>query len=114
MATRAVIFGHYPNYCTVLQCNVFDTSVHLRMSEKLNLVAGRDGGLQNMEVLGIISLRISDPECGKIRLLLANNEKRSVQFQVGISELTFGEIKHSWSQTVWLRKLAACACVRGL
>lgn len=54
------------------------------MSEKLNLVAGRDGGLQNMEVLGIISLRISDPECGRVRVLLANNEKRSVQFQVGI------------------------------
>lgn len=56
-------------------------SVHLRLSEKLTLLAGRDGGLQNMEVLGLISLRIADPEYGKIKMQLQNNETRSVQFQ---------------------------------
>lgn len=55
------------------------------MSEKLNLVAGRDGGLQNMEVLGLIMLRISDPENSKIRVLLGNKEKRPIQFQVGVA-----------------------------
>ena len=59
--------------------------MHLRVSEKLNLVAGRDGGLQNMEVLGMIMLRITDPETSKIRVCLANNENRSVQFQVRTS-----------------------------
>lgn len=57
-------------------------SVHLRVSEKMTLVAGRDGGLQNMEILGLIMLRIADPEYGKVKVLLENNEKRSVQFQV--------------------------------
>ena len=59
-------------------------SVHLRVSEKLSVVAGRDGGLQNMEILGLIVLRIADPECGKIKVLLENNEKRAVQFQVSM------------------------------
>ena len=52
------------------------------MSEKLTLIAGRDGGVQNMEVLGIIMLRISDPEYGRIRVLLDNKESRPIQFQV--------------------------------
>ena len=52
------------------------------MSEKLTLVAGRDGGLQNMEILGLIMLRIADPEYGKVKVLLENSEKRAVQFQV--------------------------------
>lgn len=57
-------------------------SVHLRVSEKLNLVAGRDGGVQSMEILGIIMLRISDSDYGKIRVSLENKETRPIQFQV--------------------------------
>ena len=58
------------------------SSVHLKISEKLTLVAGRDGGLQNMEILGIVMLRISDPEFGRVRLAIDNHEQRQVQFQV--------------------------------
>ena len=54
----------------------------MKVSEKLTLVAGRDGGLQNMEILGMIMLRITDPEMAKIRVALNNSEQRSVQFQV--------------------------------
>ena len=57
-------------------------SIHMKVSEKLTLVAGRDGGLQNMEIVGMIMLRITDPEMAKIRVALNNNEQRSVQFQV--------------------------------
>ena len=57
-------------------------SVHLKQSEKMVLVAGRDGGLQNMEILGIIMLRISDPEYGMVKVAIDNQEQRSVQFQV--------------------------------
>lgn len=60
------------------------SSIHLRVSEKINLVAGRDGGLQNMEVLGLIMLRIADPEYGRIKVLLGNKETRPIQFQVGV------------------------------
>ena len=59
-------------------------SVHLKMSEKMSLTAGRDGGLQSMEVLGMIMLRITEPEVAKIRIAMDNREERSVQFQVSI------------------------------
>lgn len=41
-----------------------------------------------MEVLGMIVLRITDPETSKIRVCLANSENRSVQFQVRTSSRT--------------------------
>jgi len=44
-------------------------------------VAGRDGGLQNMEVLGVVMLRIADPNFGCIRIAVDNRDDRSLQFQ---------------------------------
>lgn len=57
-------------------------SVHLKIEEKISLTCGRDGGLQNMELLGIITLRVSDDKNGRIRLHIINNDKRGVQLQV--------------------------------
>lgn len=66
-------------------------SVHLRMEEKISLTCGRDGGLQNMEILGMITLRVSDDKYGRIRLHINNNDKKGVQLQVilhsGVSRL---------------------------
>ena len=45
-------------------------------------MAGRDGGLQSMELLGMVMLRISDPEFSKIRVVVDNKDQRSLQFQV--------------------------------
>ncbi|XP_058239433.1 archain 1a [Hemibagrus wyckioides] len=56
-------------------------SVHLRIEEKISLTCGRDGGLQNMEILGMITLRVSDDKNGRIRLLINNGDKRGVQLQ---------------------------------
>ncbi|XP_062376835.1 archain 1b [Sardina pilchardus] len=56
-------------------------SVHLRVEEKVSLACGRDGGLQNMEVTGIVTLRISDDKNSRIRLHLANNDKKGAQLQ---------------------------------
>lgn len=57
-------------------------SVHLRVEEKITLTCGRDGGLQNMEVLGMITLRVSDEKNGRIRLMVNNGDKKGVQLQV--------------------------------
>lgn len=54
----------------------------MKLSEKMSLVAGRDGGLQSMEVLGMIMLRVTDPNVAKIRVAMDNREDRQVQFQV--------------------------------
>lgn len=68
-------------------------SVHLKIEEKISLTSGRDGGLQSMEILGIITLRVSDDKFGRIRLQITNNDKKGVQLQVvllsGILRCTF-------------------------
>ncbi|CAI8047510.1 Coatomer subunit delta [Geodia barretti] len=56
-------------------------SVHLKVTERLSLVAGREGGLQSMEILGMIMLRITDQEFSKIRVLMDNKDQRGLQFQ---------------------------------
>ena len=57
-------------------------SVHLTVQEKVVVTAGRDGGLQNMEVLGMMQLKVSDPQYGRILIAIDNQDDRSLQFQV--------------------------------
>nr|XP_005988203.1 PREDICTED: coatomer subunit delta [Latimeria chalumnae] len=56
-------------------------SVHMKIEEKISLTCGRDGGLQNMEVHGIIMLRISDEKYGRVRVQVENEDKKGVQLQ---------------------------------
>ncbi|KAM7327598.1 hypothetical protein ACRRTK_013965 [Alexandromys fortis] len=49
-------------------------SVHMKIEEKITLTWGRDGGLQNMELHGMIMLRISDEKFGRIRLHVENED----------------------------------------
>lgn len=56
-------------------------SVHMKLEEKISLTCGRDGGLQNMEVLGMIVLRVSNEQSGRIRLHLSNEDKKGLQLQ---------------------------------
>lgn len=61
---------------------LFPYSVHMKIEEKITLTCGRDGGLQNMELHGMIMLRISDDKFGRIRLHVENEDKKGVQLQV--------------------------------
>lgn len=54
----------------------------MKIEEKITLTCGRDGGLQNMELHGMIMLRISDDKFGRIRLHVENEDKKGVQLQV--------------------------------
>ncbi|XP_032833020.2 coatomer subunit delta [Petromyzon marinus] len=56
-------------------------SVHLRVEEKLSLVCGRDGGLQSMELLGMVTLRVADESHARIRIAVDNNDKKGAQLQ---------------------------------
>lgn len=56
-------------------------SVHLRQKEKLNVRIGRDGGIQNFELHGLVTLHITDDRWGRIRVQLDNKEVRGVQMQ---------------------------------
>lgn len=48
-------------------------------------MAGKDGGVQNLEVLGILYLRITDPAFGNVVVAVKHNEEKQVQFQVWFS-----------------------------
>ena len=59
----------------------FKNSVHVKLEEKLNLTAGRDGGLESMELTGMLMLRISDENFGKVKLQLETVPKSAIQIQ---------------------------------
>ncbi|CAO2635300.1 Coatomer subunit delta [Lemmus lemmus] len=64
-----------------MERNLLLYSVHMKIEEKITLTCGRDGGLQNMELHGMIMLRISDEKFGRIRLHVENEDKKGVQLQ---------------------------------
>lgn len=66
----------------LLQAYKFVFSVHVKVDEKVTLMAGRDGGLQNMEIRGLVLLRISDSQFGKICVKVENNDDHGFQMQV--------------------------------
>jgi len=56
-------------------------AVHVTLEEKIILTAGRDGGLQSMEVLGLLTLRVQEERVGRVRLELQNTENKAIQLQ---------------------------------
>ncbi|CAL8099839.1 unnamed protein product [Orchesella dallaii] len=56
-------------------------SVHIKIEEGITVTAGRDGGLQNMEVHGTTILRIQDEAATQIRILFENEDARGIQLQ---------------------------------
>ncbi|CAL1537188.1 unnamed protein product [Lymnaea stagnalis] len=55
--------------------------VHLVVEEKISLTAGRDGGLQNMEIHGMLKLKVNDEKASKIKVLVTYNDTRGIQLQ---------------------------------
>lgn len=71
------------------------SSVHMKIEEKISLTCGRDGGLQNMELHGMIMLHISDEKFARIRLHVENEDKRGVQLQV--KPVCVRAVKHAFA-----------------
>ncbi len=57
-------------------------SIHLKQEEKLTIRCGRDGGVENLEVHGMIMLRVKSEEYGRILVAIDNKETRNIQLQV--------------------------------
>ncbi|KAJ1561893.1 Coatomer subunit delta, partial [Nowakowskiella sp. JEL0078] len=55
--------------------------IHLALEEKLVVTANRDGGLQNMEIKGKLTLTVSDPAKGLIKIAMKNPQDANIQFQ---------------------------------
>jgi len=52
------------------------------VDEKVNLTCGKDGGVQNLEVLGVLFVNVASEDDGRIRIALKNNDSRNLQLQV--------------------------------
>ena len=46
------------------------------------MTCGKDGGVQNLEVLGVLYVNITNEDDGRVRIGLKNNDTRSLQLQV--------------------------------
>ena len=46
--------------------------------------AGRDGGLQSLELHGIIKLKVNDEKLARIVLSILNEDKKGAQLQVSV------------------------------
>ncbi|XP_001608145.2 coatomer subunit delta [Nasonia vitripennis] len=55
--------------------------VHLKQEEKLNVRIRQDGGVQNFELGGLVTLNISDEKWGRIRVQIDNKDTRGMQLQ---------------------------------
>jgi hypothetical protein len=58
------------------------------------LRVGRDGGLQNFELHGLVTLRIADEKFGCIRVQVENKDTRGIQLQVSNFEPVSVDIFH--------------------
>lgn len=56
-------------------------AVHLKVEDKLQMSIGRDGGLQQFELSGLLTLRVTDERFGKIRVKIDNQDAQGVQMQ---------------------------------
>ncbi|TMW50239.1 hypothetical protein DOY81_004689, partial [Sarcophaga bullata] len=61
--------------------DIHTESVHLKMEDKLVVRIGRDGGLQQFELSGLLTLRITDENLGRIKVQLENNDTHGIQLQ---------------------------------
>ncbi|XP_014090419.2 coatomer subunit delta [Bactrocera oleae] len=66
---------------TKIASDVHTESVHLKMEDKLTVRLGRDGGLQQFELSGLLTLRISDETFGRIKVQLRNDDTHGIQLQ---------------------------------
>jgi len=54
----------------------------LKQEEKLTVRCGRDGGVEALEVLGMIMLRVKSEEYGRVIVAVNNKDSRNLQLQV--------------------------------
>ncbi|VDM48634.1 unnamed protein product [Toxocara canis] len=56
--------------------------VHIKSEEKISVVVSRDGGLESCEILGSVSVSLTDPQFSTICVQMTNNDKHGAQLQV--------------------------------
>jgi coatomer subunit delta len=54
----------------------------LKQEEKLTVRCSRDGGVEALEVHGMIMLRVKSEDYGRVIVVIDNKESRNIQLQV--------------------------------
>lgn len=60
---------------------MFTEPIHVRIEEKLSLVMKRDGGIQNLEVHGMVALKIAEEKFGRVKVQMDNRDDKGIQIQ---------------------------------
>ncbi|KAI8967456.1 hypothetical protein BDF20DRAFT_901180 [Mycotypha africana] len=55
--------------------------VHIDIEERISVTANKDGGLEQIDVRGVLTLKITDPDNARISLALQSSDDTSIQFK---------------------------------
>jgi len=77
----ALVSGKQATKAAANQQQIKTETVHAKLEEKMTVVARRDGGLENMELQGMLTLHITDEAFARIKLQLKNPSNNLVQLQ---------------------------------
>ncbi|KAF7721910.1 hypothetical protein EC973_003949 [Apophysomyces ossiformis] len=55
--------------------------VHIDIEERISLAANKDGGLEHMDVKGVLTLKVTDPSKARLRIAMKAAEDTSIQFK---------------------------------
>lgn len=77
-----VLLGFLTGFFIISISGIFQYfSIHLKLEDKLVVRIGRDGGLQQFELSGLLTLRITDENLGRIKVQLQNDDTHGIQLQ---------------------------------
>lgn len=65
-----------------MESNIHREKVHLKSLEKITATVKRDGVLEKAEILGSITLNITDPEFNTVAIKVNNKDKTGAHLQV--------------------------------
>jgi hypothetical protein len=55
--------------------------IHISVDERVSMAANRDGDLEQLDVKGVLTLKVSDPNSAKIRFNINANNDGGIQFK---------------------------------
>ncbi|KAL9537065.1 hypothetical protein MBANPS3_012119 [Mucor bainieri] len=61
--------------------NADQNPIHLNIEERVSMIANRDGDLDQLDIRGVLTLRIADPASAKICFKIRANDDSAIQFK---------------------------------
>lgn len=61
--------------------SINEEGIHLRSEEKMNVTINRHGGIQNLEIQGLLQLKVNDEKSAKCKIRMSTKRSTDVQLQ---------------------------------